>query len=145
MDWAAEDPPTRSELREMELFNRHARATRALGLSIPGREIMRIFVVLGGEWSVAALAVETGQSASSVRNTVRRNHRNGLIARGKQGYHLTDYGRGVMTKLHRETKQVVAGARVGFSHEMIRYFEDVVGIHVRKEAYSICFQEFSEK
>jgi DNA-binding MarR family transcriptional regulator len=140
MSWASEDPPTRAELREMEVLNRHKRCARALGLSTTGREIMRMFVIQGGEWSVAALAAETGQSPSNVRNAVRRNHKNGLIARGKHGFQLTDFGRGVVTRLHRETTQIVAGERVGFSHELILYYEGVVGTQVPKEAYTVCFQ-----
>lgn len=128
----------------MEIFNRHARASRALGLSMPGREIMSLFVTFSGEWTVAALVNETGQSDSHARNAIRRNHKNGLIARKKQGYHLTDYGRNVMTRLHRETMQVVEGERVGFSLELIRYFEDVVGGNVQKEAYTVCFSKLSE-
>lgn len=139
MDWEDEPEPTPFELITLDFAARYERATLALGIRERSRLLLRYLLVGGGFWTVSALAEASGISRSTVRTTLGRLVAQGMVTVKRDLYSITDLGRGLLMRVHRETLEICFGRRDGFSYELISYFRDLPSAKPTGDASRIKF------
>lgn len=141
MKWDDEPKPTPLELITLEFAARYERATLALGIRERSRLLLRYLVFGGNCWTVSALADVSGISRSTVRTTLNRLAGQGMVTAKQDQYCITDFGRGLLMRVHRETLDICFGRREGFSYELISYFRDLPASKPTGDASRIAFEK----
>ncbi len=142
MNFSKEPPPDDRELEVLEMQARYEYATRVLGISTSARSIVRILISQPGGWSISALSVYSGLSRNAVRNVLRRNEKLFVVESRDGAYFVTDHGRGLVMRLHRETLSICAGERAGYSPKLLLWFRSA---NAKKPSSDAAKVQFSKK
>lgn len=143
MFWESEPHPTTRERTIIELARRYERASRALGVGVIPRAVMRVLVVSPKIWTVSALAEETGFARATIRKTLTRGASIGNVEQLPDGWRATERGQGTLMRIHRETVAVVNGEQQGFTAELIEALRESSNLDPTKEAMEISFEKIS--
>jgi len=136
-----DEPLSDLEIEGVQYAVRYEIATRALDLRLPARGVLQVMLVRDQAHTISGLARTLYLSRNTIRETVERLQRQGLIYKDGRAYRITDIGAALMARLHRETGEICLGRRRGFTKATITYFKAQSATNPRPEASRISFSE----